>query len=316
VPAVRILGGGPAGSSAALSALLEGAAVEIAERSPPPRHKVCGEFLSPEIAPALDHLRVFDSFLGEEPFRVRRVLLAFGSRTVSSTLAEPAFGLSRRTFDRLLWERALAAGARHTEVSSPQIVATGRPGGGSRGTRLFGFKAHFEGPQDDAVELYFAGRTYTGVNCIEGGRTNVCGLAPEDLLQSCRFEPEALIERCASLKARLAPLSRVTEWFFTGPLIYAQRWEQRDVYLAGDALSFVDPFTGSGLLCGVRTGSLAGQYAARGLPIADYVAACRSVIHRPFALSSVLRSMAMSEYARWLAGFVPVSLLFRLTRPR
>ena len=41
---IRILGGGPAGSSAALAALKYGSSVEVIERSRFPRHKVCGDF--------------------------------------------------------------------------------------------------------------------------------------------------------------------------------------------------------------------------------------------------------------------------------
>ena len=69
----------------------------------------------------------------------------------------------------------------------PNVITTGRSSQSRRGGRLFGFKAHFDGPADDAVELYFAGSMYVGVNCVEDGFTNVCGLAPEEHLRRCRF---------------------------------------------------------------------------------------------------------------------------------
>jgi flavin-dependent dehydrogenase len=46
---VTVLGGGPAGAIAALSALDEGADVTLYEKPRFPRHKVCGEFLSGEV---------------------------------------------------------------------------------------------------------------------------------------------------------------------------------------------------------------------------------------------------------------------------
>jgi flavin-dependent dehydrogenase len=49
--AVHVVGGGPAGVMAALAAMREGAPVRISEKSAFPRHKVCGEFLSPAILP-------------------------------------------------------------------------------------------------------------------------------------------------------------------------------------------------------------------------------------------------------------------------
>ena len=59
------------------------------------------------------------------------------------------------------------------------IVAYGRQFSSSGRDRLFGFKAHFRGPVSDAVELYFFDDFYVGVNPVEGGLTNVCGLGSE-----------------------------------------------------------------------------------------------------------------------------------------
>ena len=51
--AVHVVGGGPAGVMAAFAAMREGAPARIFEKSAFPRHKVCGEFLSPAILPLL-----------------------------------------------------------------------------------------------------------------------------------------------------------------------------------------------------------------------------------------------------------------------
>ena len=306
---VRILGAGPAGSCAALAARREGAAVEVFDRARFPKHKVCGEFISPEIAPVLDELGILASFLDAQPFPVRRMALHFGNKTKAAPLPEPAYGLSRYTFDHLLQ-------AEYPTAESADIVATGRPGGTPAGTRLFGFKAHFDGPADDAVELFFLNRAYVGINCVEGGKTNVCGLAPEDVLKRCSFEPESLMAASGALTERLRPLTRSMQWLFTGPLEFSQRWDRSEAYLAGDALSFVDPFTGSGLLCAAITGSLAGRHAARGVPVEEHIRVCRSSIDRPFFFSSALRRIAATDWAEHLVSFVPARLLFRLTRPR
>ena len=306
---VRILGAGPAGACAALAAIREGAAIELQDRSTFPKHKVCGEFISPEIAPLLDGLGVLGRFLDARPFSVRRMALHFGNRSKRAALPEPAFGLSRYAFDHLLQPQTPTSASGRADV-----VATGRPAASGHTTRLFGFKAHFTGPTDDAVELFFLNRAYVGINCVEGDRTNVCGLAPEDVLQAHGFEPESFMSH--ALKARLSPLQRSMKWIFTGPLEYAQRWDRQDSYLAGDALSFVDPFTGSGLLCATITGALAGKHAARGIPIEQHIRTCRESIDRPFFFSSALRRIAATEWAERLVSFVPARLLFRLTRPR
>jgi flavin-dependent dehydrogenase len=322
---INILGGGPAGSAAALAALRQGTrdvGVRIIEKSRLPRHKVCGEFFSPEIGPELEQLGAWNAFLSAGPARVRRTVLHFGTREKSSRLPEPAFGLSRYTFDRMLLDQARAAGAdlasEADEDETSLIVATGRHAAPSpRGQRLFGFKAHFEGPTDDAVELFFFDRCYVGVTGIEAGKTNVCGLAPESFLSRFGFEYDGILMHCPALSDRLKPLRRITEWFSTGPLQYGQGFDTgSSAYPAGDALSFVDPFTGSGLLAAVRSGAMAGKAAAIGQPMAEYLRECRTSLRQPFQVAGVLRRALEGGWAERLAPLAPARLLFALTRPR
>lgn len=313
---VCILGGGPAGSCAAIAALRSGANVQIIERSRFPRHKVCGEFLSPGVEPVLRKLGLWSEFEQLQPATIRRMSIHVGGVRKSSALPEPAFGLSRFAFDRWLWNTALKRGAQVVDTGSPHIVTTGRSSQVSRGGRLFGFKAHFHGPVDDAVELYFSGRTYVGVNCVEDGLTNVCGLAPEEELRRIAFDIDAFLLRDRALRARLAPLRRSWDWMFTGPLEFGQRPEpDAGVYVAGDALSFVDPFTGSGLLCAVLTGSLAGEAAAQSCPVPEYLDRCMGALRKPFRFSSALRRVAGTRAAGPLLRFAPAGLIFRYTRP-
>jgi hypothetical protein len=293
----------------------------VIEKSRLPRHKVCGEFFSPEIGPELEQLGAWDAFLAAGPARVRRTVLHFGPREKAARLAEPAFGLSRYTFDKLMLDQARGAGADLASErgdETPLIVATGRPSAPSpRGRRLFGFKAHFEGPVDDAVELFFFERCYVGVSSIEAGKTNVCGLAPESFLSRFGFEYDAIVLQCPALLDRLKPLQRVTEWFSTGPLQYGQWFDPRGTeYPAGDALSFVDPFTGSGLLAAVRSGSMAGKAAALGQPVPEYLRACRASLHQPFQFAELLRRALQGGWAERLAPLAPSRLLFALTRPK
>jgi flavin-dependent dehydrogenase len=297
----------------------------VIEKSRLPRHKVCGEFFSPEIGPELERLGVWSAFQAAGPARVQRTILHFGKRSKASRLPQPAFGLSRYAFDLLLLDRARAAGADVVSQASgelPVIVATGRHSTlRQKGRRLFGFKAHFEGPADDAVELFFFERCYVGVTAIEGGRTNVCGLAPESFLSRFGFEYDAIVKHSPALADRLKPLRRVTSWFSTGPLQYGQKFEHigedaGSAYPAGDALSFVDPFTGSGLLAAVRSGALAGRAAAIGQPVADYLRDCRASLRQPFQVATVLRRALEGGWAERLAPLAPGRLLFAWTRPK
>ncbi|MDQ6705460.1 MAG: hypothetical protein M3Z85_05790 [Acidobacteriota bacterium] len=223
---VRVIGGGPAGSSAAIGALSEGVPVELFEKSTFPRHKVCGEFLSPEIAPLLHRLGVLGDFESLRPARLSRIHLAIGSSQKRWQLPEPAYGLSRFALDHLLLRQAVAQGAilrreRCPKPPTPAIIAHGRKTSAPAGSRLFGFKAHFSGPVSDAVDLFFFSGCYAGVSAVENAGTNVCGLAPETLLRERNFEIESLLPLCRPFAERLAPLTRTMDWLITGPLFSA-----------------------------------------------------------------------------------------------
>jgi flavin-dependent dehydrogenase len=325
---ILVAGGGPAGAAAAIAARLEGRPVKLYDRASTSRHKVCGEFLSPLAGEILAALNVWDDFLALGPRRIRRCVLHLGSRTKEWKLPECAWGFSRLELDRLLLERAVLLGAKVTRGERLDTAAMDRrPGGlvvacGRRtpprtGDRLFGFKAHFEGPCDDAVELFFHGDGYAGVSGIEGNLTNVCGIAPESVLRIHRFDFDGMLRRIEPLAERLRPLRRRMRWIAAGPLSFSAPSGQaagNRVYPAGDGLGFVDPYTGTGILNALLTGRLAGIAAARGTPAADYLTGCRALLGRPYLVSSVLRYLAGHSETHWMARWIPGETLFQWTR--
>jgi hypothetical protein len=100
--AVHVVGGGPGGVMAAFAAMREGAGVRIFEKSAFPRHKVCGEFLSPAILPLLRRAGCEAGFLQLRPTVLSAMRLHFGTRVIRHPLPEPAYGVSRYELDRLL----------------------------------------------------------------------------------------------------------------------------------------------------------------------------------------------------------------------
>src|ERR1035437_6464108 len=171
--AVRVMGGGPAGVMAALAAMREGAPVRIFEKSAFPRDKVCGEFLSPAILPLLRRAGCGAAFLPLRPAVLRSMRLPGGPRVPHPPLPESAYGLSRYELDRLLLEHAASVGAEvvreHWSAGAQEdtvLLAGGRKSIGPTGNRLFGFKAHFSGPVNDDVELYFFQNCYVGVSAV------------------------------------------------------------------------------------------------------------------------------------------------------
>jgi len=313
---IAVVGAGPAGSNAAISALDAGASVEIHDPSSFPRHKVCGEFLSPEIA---------ELVAGLPPCpRIRSVRLFFEKHRKRWNLSEPAYGLSRHALDRFLLNRAIERGAVFTRQRSlapepPAIIAHGRQIASVSGNRLFGFKAHFEGPTDDALDLFFFNGCYIGINSVEQGFTNVCGLAPEGTLKQLAFDVDRLLAASPALSERIRPLKRSWDWLMTGPLIYRGGWNEETrpgMYLAGDALGFIDPFTGSGLLAAIATGKIAGESAAACVPIDRHLARCRAVLGFQYRTAAIFRAAITYGVAEWLLPVLPGEALFQLTRPR
>lgn len=310
---IVIRGGGPAGAAAAIAALQMGCPAKILEKSRFPRHKVCGEFLSPEAIPLLERAGI----RFPEAAKVRRISLCFPRSGKSFSLPEPAIGISRYSLDAALIGRAETLGAEvATDGPEPKIVAHGRRSRSTRGGRLFGFKAHFAGPANDACELYFFESGYVGVSPVEQGMTNVCGVLPEEFLRSVDFEIDTALASFRPLMERLAPLTRVFDWLTVAPLVFEQKKDvPPETYLAGDALSFVDPFTGSGMLCALASGWMAGEAAVQGEPVARYLARCEASFLRAFRCSSFFRQVLATQWAEQLAPFLPGSLLYRLTRP-
>ncbi len=286
-----------------------------------PRHKVCGEFLSPEAVGLLDSLGVWSECETHSPATLRRVLLSIGNRTKEWELAEPARGLSRFTMDRILLSEAVRRGVQFhreskTVAGSAMVLAHGRHLQANRGDRLFGFKAHFAGPVDDAMSLYFFRDCYVGVNAVEQGGTNVCGIAPEGVLRGIGFQVDRLLAEHMPLQSRTAALTRTMEWLVTGPLVFGPSPWDESSYPAGDALAFIDPFTGSGILGALSTGILAGAAAGRQTSTTQHRSACEHVLRRQYRVATVLRQAIQSGWAERLLPFVPGTLLFHFTRPQ
>lgn len=325
MPPVTIIGAGPAGGCAALAALGEGASVTIYEKARFPRHKVCGEFLSAEILPLLESLKMTDAFFAARPAKLTRATMYDRSYRKYIRFPEPAYGLSRFALDDLLLSEAVRRGAdlkiqsKRPEPAGATVVAHGRQIAAPKGGRLFGFKAHFQGGMEDVVELYFFRGGYAGVSPVENGAVNVAGLAPEELLRAHDFHPEALFSE--ELRSRLRPMQQSFDWLMTGPLVFHSKFGQdTGSYLAGDAQGFVDPFTGSGILAAMLTGTLAGKSAALGTPIAVYNQECRKIFGRQYGFSSLMRKALAGgpggEAVLACLRMLPAGLLYRLTRPR
>ena len=108
---VAVIGGGIAGTCAALALARQGAHVALLEAGSFPRHKVCGEFFSGEARPVFSRLGL-DEALAAAPLQTVREshLIAPSGRRVRLQVPQGAFAVSRHSFDALLWEAAQKTG--------------------------------------------------------------------------------------------------------------------------------------------------------------------------------------------------------------
>src|ERR1700687_1929498 len=131
---VAVVGGGPAGCSAAIHLALRGARVVLLEARAYPHDKLCGEFLSPECAGLLDQQGLTPALSGLGPALIETVCLSAPDGTTwESRLPGPALGVTRRALDQALAQRAAALGV---EVRAGTTVTR------IEGSLAQGFKLH------------------------------------------------------------------------------------------------------------------------------------------------------------------------------
>lgn len=211
-----IIGAGIAGSSLAKALADRGWHVLLLDKRSFPRHKVCGEFLSPESIGILAALGLEEPIRELRPAVIRASRLeAHGGASIRVPLPGIAWGLSRYALDSALHDEARRAGAevatgtavsairrdgadgftleikldgRSTSVSAR--AAIGAWGGNGRvpgidGTARpkrgvvphLGVKAHYAGIEPaDEVELFFFQGGYLGLSPAGGGIVNAAAL--------------------------------------------------------------------------------------------------------------------------------------------
>jgi menaquinone-9 beta-reductase len=322
-----VAGGGPAGTSAAITAAREGWRVLLAERSRFPRHKVCGEFVSTESLALLKWLLgAADRDLLRQALPLSESRLLLDGRTIRVPVNPPAAGISRYDLDLALWKAAQEAGVTALQETTVQrieghgpfhvttsagefraravIKSSGRwsnldhGANGSDGARWLGLKAHFQGEMEPSVDLYFFDGGYCGVQPVlapDGAAVvNVCALFRPGVAATLQdvFRRHPLLEsRSRSWSAAFPSLS-------TFPVILRHPSPvSENVINAGDAAGFVDPFVGDGIALALRGGSMAVRslsaffHGAATLErsLQQYAEGYRQALRPVYCVSSLLR---------------------------
>ena len=236
-----VIGGGLAGCSTAVQLARHEHRVLLLEESTYPRHKLCGEFLSPEAQSSLEGLGVLSAVqaAGAAPMTGAR-LTGPGGTATEHALPGTALGLSRFRLDELLYRQACRAGAEgrtgtratavHGSLDEGFTVEAG--GDAVEGRLVIGaygrrgvldrtlerpflqehspyvaFKAHFAGApapsSPGAIEIHAADGGYCGVGPVENERVNVCWIGRTDALTDAGGTPDAMLDRLRQQNAAL-----------------------------------------------------------------------------------------------------------------
>jgi menaquinone-9 beta-reductase len=287
-----VIGGGPAGSSAAITAHKAGARVLLLEKSRFPRHKVCGEFVSGESLNVLSKLLAPQwTGLLQEAIRLPKTRIFLDDRILQTEITPSAASISRFDLDLALWESAQQAGVEvmeqapvrnisdsthfHVKTASGDfesravIDASGRWSNLTAKSAPFskekwlGIKGHFaEKSPSVTIDLYFFDGGYCGVSPVDlakkssGERINACTMVRADVATNL----EQVFTLNQSLWERSRNWQPLIETVSTSPLIFRDPSLLRgNILLAGDAATFVDPFVGDGISMALRSGKLAAE---------------------------------------------------------
>ncbi|GMN08925.1 hypothetical protein MTsPCn9_06190 [Croceitalea sp. MTPC9] len=106
---VIIIGGGLAGLTAAIHLKQENCEVLVIEKNMYPNHKVCGEYISNEVKPYLKSLGLAIDLFPYAEIDTLQMSTRSG-KMIETKLPLGGFGISRYTFDNLLFEKASAIG--------------------------------------------------------------------------------------------------------------------------------------------------------------------------------------------------------------
>ena len=272
---VAVVGAGPAGSTLAILLASRGVNVTLFDKEAFPRDKLCGEFLSYDALPILDPLGVLDAIDQAGAPRIERCRV-IGARTYEFAFPHAARGVSRMFFDDLLVRTAAARGATiRTETVAELPKATVVAGAWGRWGRFdqqlarsfvnvrdrnFGFKRHYRGEHTEgAIDLHSFARGYLGVNAVEGGITNICGLVHATRLAGHKGRWDAFIDQLRSEEPRLEELYARHEpaqenFLSSEPVIFRARSAvEGGVFMIGDASGVIDPLTGNGMAMAIQS---------------------------------------------------------------
>ncbi len=325
-PDVCVIGGGPAGLTAAIALRLTGASVQVVDANIPPIDKACGEGLMPDTLKALRELGVH--IPAEEGCIFRGVRFVKGRSGAQADFARGhAIGLRRTVLHRVLVERACEAGielqwgAKNVRVIGQTVsiaggvlkpkLIVGADGQNSlvrqtvglhhvtRYRQRYGFRRHYAvKPWTPYVEVHWGKRCQIYVTPISSNEVGVALLTSDrhQRLDSALQLFPLLAERLASVQQSSSEKGALTTMRTLKSVYHG------GVALVGDASGSVDAVTGEGVGLAVRQGlALAQAFQSDGLE--RYAGAHRRIRRRPAIMAELMLALSHHEVLQhWVVG--------------
>lgn len=223
-----IIGGGPAGSAAAITLARGGAKPLIIERARETGDAICGGFVSWRTLASLERLGLDEAALAGQPITGLRLFA--GRRSAQARLPYRAIGISRRRLDTLLIAQAQAQGAAvergvtvreitpegvvrladQTSINTQSLfvgvgkhdvrgITRAREGAGDAQT--LGLRVMLEAHPalqrliGDTIELHLFDGGYCGILLNETGKANVCLAVRKSRLAQADGDPMTLLHQ-------------------------------------------------------------------------------------------------------------------------
>lgn len=320
---ITIIGGGLAGLSLGIRLRQLDIPAAVVEAGHYPRHRVCGEFISGNGPLVLGRFGLRKAFEAAGAFSAKTVQFIAGpNRSPVRAMPAAALCLSRHDMDALLareFQRNggdLREGTRWQEMDLADGVvrASGRRVQPTEnGWRWFGLKAHARGvPLAADLEMHVSRHGYVGVNRINGGEVNVCGLFRARPGDAAAQRDWLLGATGSPLRERLAGAQFDEDSFCSvaGLSLKPQRAAAKEEICIGDALTMIPPVTGNGMSMAFESAEIAAEPLARysrgKISWADarqiVANACDATFARRLAWAALLERLMFSPLLRTAIG--------------
>jgi menaquinone-9 beta-reductase len=338
-----VIGGGLAGSMAAIRLASAGCSVTLLEKERGAHHKVCGEFLSPE---AVDYLRQ----VGIDPLElgataIRGLRFAARGRVVESALPFTAFSLSRFALDEALltqaersgcvvcrgayverlthgdnaWSAQLRGGqsihAREVFLASGKHDLRGWPRGPGVQADLVAFKLHLRlapGQTEvlrDFMELFLFVGGYGGLSLVEDDEANLCLVVRKSRLQTAGGW-SGLFASILQENPLLCQRLQRADALWPRPLALSSipygylASHSAGLWRIGDQAAVIPSFAGDGMAIALHSGMLAADLHLAGKSPEDFARTLHGQLRTGMSLATLIARVIVSGVGRTLSPFV------------